>query len=121
VHRFTVGQRRGIGAVATAAGEKPAPRYVVALDARAATVTVGGPADLERRELTVGEVTWWQPPPARASVQIRHRHPARPACIEPLEDGRARVSFDAPERAVAPGQAAVFYDGERVAGGGFIS
>jgi tRNA-specific 2-thiouridylase len=54
-------------------------------------------------------------------VQIRHRHEARPATIEPLPGGRARVRFDEPERAVAPGQAAVFYDGDRVIGGGRIA
>ncbi|MSP63992.1 MAG: tRNA 2-thiouridine(34) synthase MnmA [Myxococcales bacterium] len=124
VHGFTVGQRRGLGSLAPGErGEKPAPRYVVALDARAGTVTVGDAAALGRSELTVEEVVWWQAPPSdtRAAVQIRHRHPARSARVTPDGPGRARVVFEAPERAVAPGQAAVFYDGDRVMGGGFIA
>jgi tRNA-specific 2-thiouridylase len=127
VHRYTVGQRRGLGSLAPAApGERPAPRYVVALDARAGRVTVGGPEALLRRELVVDEVVWWgEAPPAsggrEAEVQIRHRHAPRRATVRPEGAGRARVTFAAPERAVAPGQAAVFYDGDRVLGGGFIA
>ncbi len=121
VHRFTVGQRRGLGSLPPAPGEAPAPRYVVALDAGAGTVTVGDERALLRADLQVAECVWWERPrPLRAQVQIRHRHPPRPARIEPIDETTARVTFDAPERAVAPGQAAVFYDGDRVVGGGFI-
>jgi tRNA-specific 2-thiouridylase len=123
VHRFTIGQRRGLGSIAPREkGTQPEPRYVVALDARAGTVTVGSAADLLRSEMTVGDLVWWgEPRPQKAHVQIRHRHPAAAARIEPSGDGRtATVCFDEPERAVAPGQAAVFYAGDRVLGGGFI-
>jgi tRNA-specific 2-thiouridylase len=119
VHRFTVGQRRGIG-VSAGDGE---PRYVVSVDALSRRVTVGAPATLERAAIDVADVSWAGAPPQRplrASVQIRHRHAAVPATIA-VGDGRVRVTFDAPERAPAPGQAAVFYDGETVLGGGFIA
>ncbi|HEX2570174.1 MAG TPA: tRNA 2-thiouridine(34) synthase MnmA [Polyangia bacterium] len=124
IHRYTIGQRRGLGSLTPARpGEPPAPRYVVALDARASLVVVGDAAALERRECRVGEVVWWQAPGAQvtAQVQIRHRHPPRPARLTPLGTGEVHVEFEAPERAVAPGQAAVFYDGDRVIGGGFIN
>jgi tRNA-specific 2-thiouridylase len=118
VHRFTIGQRRGFGSFG------PEARYVVRVDALTRKVTVGGAAALERRAIEVDEVSWLGPVPSgarRAAVQIRHRHAAAPAEIVPLADGRARVVFDAPERAPAPGQAAVFYDGDTVLGGGFIT
>ena len=126
VHRFTVGQRRGLGQfLATTAplekGTAPLPRYVTALDARAGTVTVGAAGNLLRSEMIVEEIAWWRAPVERASVQIRHRHPSRPARLEPLDGARARVIFDTPERAIAPGQAAVFYDGDSIVGGGFIA
>lgn len=116
VHRFTIGQRRGLG---VAAG---APRYVVSVDALRRRVTVGPPEALERAAIEVAEVTWAGAPPdgpLRAAVQVRYRHAPAPATVT-LADGRAAVAFDAPERAPAPGQAAVFYDGETVLGGGFI-
>ena len=119
VHRFTVGQRRGIG---VSAGDGD-PRYVVSVDALTRRVTVGPPAALERGAIDVADVTWaGEAPsaPVRAAVQIRYRHAPTPATIS-LANGSARVTFDAPERAPAPGQAAVFYDGETVLGGGFIA
>jgi len=119
VHRFTVGQRRGIG-VSAGDGE---PRYVVSVDALTRRVTVGPPAALEKGAIDVADVTWAGTPPSepvRAAVQIRYRHAPTPATIA-VDQGRARVTFDAPERAPAPGQAAVFYDGETVLGGGFIA
>jgi tRNA-specific 2-thiouridylase len=118
VHRFTVGQRRGIRVAALE------PRYVVSVDAGAARVTVGPAAALDRASILVDEVAWPGAPPAqpvRAAVQIRYRHAPTPATIEPLGGARARITFDRPERAPAPGQAAVFYEGEVVLGGGFIS
>ena len=119
VHRFTVGQRRGIG---VSAGDGD-PRYVVSVDALTRRVTVGPPAALEKGAIDVADVTWAGAPPSepvRAAVQIRYRHAPTPATIA-LQAGRARITFDAPERAPAPGQAAVFYDGETVLGGGFIA
>lgn len=118
VHRFTVGQRRGLGA-SLGGGE---PRYVVAVDALRRRVTVGTRADLSRGEVEVGDVRWAGAPPAaplRAAVQVRHRHPAAPARVLP-EGAGARVQFDVAEQVIAPGQAAVFYDGPLVLGGGWI-
>jgi len=119
VHRFTVGQRRGIG-VSAGDGE---PRYVVSVDALTRRVTVGPPAALGKDVIDVAGVTWAGAPPTepvRAAVQIRYRHAPTPATIA-VADDRARITFDTPERAPAPGQAAVFYDGETVLGGGFIA
>jgi tRNA-uridine 2-sulfurtransferase len=119
VHHFTVGQRRGLKLAA------PEPRYVLSVDASSQRVTVGGVDALSRSEIGVDEVSWLgaAPPrqPLRAQVQIRYRHAAVPATVSPMESGAVRVVFDAPERAPAPGQAAVFYDRDVVLGGGFIT
>ena len=119
VHGFTVGQRRGIG---VAAGDGQ-PRYVVSVDALTRRVTVGPPEALAHATVELDDVTWAGAAPSaplRAGVQIRYRHAPAPATVT-VEGGRARVTFDAPERAPAPGQAAVFYDDETVLGGGFIA
>jgi tRNA-uridine 2-sulfurtransferase len=113
VHHFTVGQRRGLGVAA------PEPVYVVSVDALTRRVTVGGAAELDRKRITVVDAEWSGPLPERAAVQIRYRHRAQPATLRPLGE-TVDVEFDAPERAPAPGQAAVFYDGDVVLGGGFI-
>ncbi len=118
VHRFTVGQRRGLGVA------RGAPLYVVATDAAANRVVVGGDRELSRTSLVAREVNWipWERPPGRmrVRVKIRNKHAAAAAVLEPLAGGRAEVRFEDPQRAVTPGQAAVFYDGEMVAGGGWI-
>ena len=118
VHRFTVGQRKGLGL------SSPIPLYVVGIDAAKETVTVGPRAALERRSVTARQVNWiagYAPPLAsRATAQIRHRHPEAAATITPMDDARVQVEFDAPQTAVAPGQALVIYDGEVVLGGGWI-
>jgi tRNA-specific 2-thiouridylase len=117
VHRFTVGQRKGLG-LATGV-----PLYVVHIDAPSASVTVGPRAALERRTLTASGVNWIAgspPSDPRVTAQIRHRHREAPALVEPLEAGRTRVTFDEPQTAVAPGQAVVFYAGDEVVGGGWI-
>jgi tRNA-specific 2-thiouridylase len=122
VHQFTVGQRRGIGLSARA--EDGAPRYVVSVDALTRRITVGPAASLDRAAIEVDELAWGGEPPAQpieAEVQIRYRHAPRPALVTPLGGGRVRVTFASPERAPAPGQAAVFYDGATVLGGGFIA
>jgi tRNA-specific 2-thiouridylase len=117
VHRFTIGQRKGLGL------SNPAPLYVVGLDAASARVTVGPRGALERAAFAASGVNWIAGPPReplRAEVQIRYRHPAAPARVTPIADGRVQVEFDAPQSAITPGQAAVFYDGDEVLGGGWI-
>ncbi len=114
---FTVGQRRGIG-VATGAR-----RFVTSIDPAANVVTVGPEEDLMARALTAEQVNWIGGAPSaaiHADVKIRYRAPAASATVTPLPDGGARVVFDAPQRAITPGQAAVFYDGDEVLGGGAI-
>ena len=118
VHRFTVGQRKGLGLAS------PIPLYVVSIDATDQTVTVGPKASLERTELTASRVNWIAGTPprpgARVTAQIRHRHQEAAATIVPLDDDRVRVTFDTPQIAIAPGQAVVIYDGDNVVGGGWI-
>ena len=118
VHHFTVGQRKGLR---LAVG---VPLYVVAIDAEAGDVVVGPRHTLEQRQCLVREVNWVSgrvpEAPVRVWAQIRHRHPAAPATVLALGDGRAAVEFDEPQYAIAPGQAAVFYDGDEVLGGGWI-
>jgi len=114
---FTIGQRRG---VRIAFGE---PMYVVRLEAETNTVIVGPNEALMKTELTVSSVNWIAAPPSepiRVEAKIRYREQPVPAVVHPLPHDRARVVFDRPERAVTPGQAAVFYHGEVVAGGGWI-
>lgn len=115
--RFTVGQRKGIG-VAHAE-----PLFVVRVDPAANTVWVGGEADLLARELVAGEVTWCGSGPAGprpCQARIRSRGAEAPAVLHPLAGGRVRVVFQEPQRAIAPGQAVVFYDGDEVLGGAWI-
>ena len=119
VHNFTVGQRKGLRlSVGT-------PLYVVAIDAESRDVVVGPRSALEERLCTVLEVNWVSgrapEAPIRAEVQIRHRHPAAPASILATGPGAAAIEFDAPQYAITPGQAAVFYDGDQVIGGGWIA
>ena len=118
VHRFTIGQRKGLGL------SSAEPLYVIGLRADRAEVVVGAKPQLERRELTAVDVNWIAggppPTPLRATAQIRSRHTPAPALVEPLDDGRARVTFDEPQLAVTPGQAVVFYAGDEGLGGGWI-
>lgn len=118
VHRFTVGQRKGLGL------SSPIPLYVVGIDAAADTVTVGPRAALERTTVTASGVNWIAGvAPAegtRVSARVRHRHPDAPATIVTADDSRVSLTFDAPQSAIAPGQALVMYDGEVVVGGGWI-
>jgi tRNA-specific 2-thiouridylase len=120
IHRFTIGQRKGLGLPTSPTG---APMYVLELKPDARQVVVGPKASLERTTLTASGVNWIEGAPdgpRRAHVQIRHRHPAGAATVRSLGDGRAEVVFDAPQIAITPGQAAVFYDGDIVLGGGWI-
>ncbi|HLH18706.1 MAG TPA: tRNA 2-thiouridine(34) synthase MnmA [Bryobacteraceae bacterium] len=120
VHHFTVGQRRGLG---IAAGE---PLYVIATEPATQRVIVGGNDELLRHRFVAREVNWISIPepasPMRAQVKIRNKHAGAAATIARapgLLDG-VEVIFDEPQRAVTPGQAAVFYDGDLVLGGGWI-
>lgn len=119
VHHFTVGQRKGLG---IATGE---PLYVIATDPQSQRVTVGSNAELLRATLAACDVNWVSIPglsaPARAAVKIRNKHQAAAATVYPAADPtRVEVHFDEPQRAITPGQAAVFYDGDLVLGGGWI-
>ncbi len=118
IHRFTVGQRKGLG-VASAT-----PLYVLRIDAATQTVVVGPRPQLDRTTLEAAGVNWiagGEPSgPIAASAQIRYRHPAAPATLEPLGGGRVRVRFERPQPAITPGQAVVFYDEDETLGGGWI-
>lgn len=118
VHRFTIGQRKGLGLSAGV------PLYVVHIDAAEQRVTVGPREALEKTSLTASRVNWIAgaaPSGAiDADVQIRHRHVAAPARVRALDDGRAEAIFETPQSAITPGQAAVFYRGDEVLGGGWI-
>jgi tRNA-specific 2-thiouridylase len=105
-----------------AAGE---PLYVIATDPQSRRVTVGGPDALLRGRLLARGVNWVSVAgldrPERAEVKIRNKHAAAPATLQPTEDpGCVEVVFEAPQRAVTPGQGAVFYQGDLVLGGGWI-
>ncbi|HEY8122851.1 MAG TPA: tRNA 2-thiouridine(34) synthase MnmA [Myxococcota bacterium] len=119
IHHFTVGQRRGLGS----GGAEP--RYVVGLDAARARVLVGDERALGARGARVTGVCWTRgdapPGELRAEVQVRYKHAPAHATIVPASDGSARIAFDAPVRAVAPGQAAVFYQGDELIGGGWLA
>ncbi|OYT70545.1 MAG: tRNA 2-thiouridine(34) synthase MnmA [Chloracidobacterium sp. CP2_5A] len=119
-HRYTIGQRRGIG---VNAGDGR-PLYVIGIDAARARVIVGFEEELPGKSLTATRLNWIarEAPtaPLRCAARIRYRHEEAPATVYPLPDGNARVVFDAPQKAITPGQAVVFYDGERVLGGGWI-
>jgi tRNA-specific 2-thiouridylase len=100
------------------------PLYVLRVEPETSRVVVGDAEDLSSEEFTAAGVNWisFDEPrePVRADVRVRYRHTESPATITPLSDGRVRVRFDEPQRAVTPGQAAVFYRGEEVLGGGWI-
>ena len=118
VHNFTVGQRKGLG-VATGS-----PLYVIQIKNDTRQVVVGKDEDLYSRTLMAHRVnlisTAELREPMRVSVKIRHRHQPAAAMIESAGPDKVRVAFDEPQRALTPGQAAVFYDGDVVVGGGWI-
>jgi len=118
VHRFTVGQRKGLGL------SSAAPLYVTRIDVADRSVTVGPRRSLERGTLTASGVNWIAGTAPEGSIrvfaQIRHRHTAAPATVRALEMGRAELAFDEPQSAVTPGQAVVFYDSDLLLGGGWI-
>ena len=118
IHNFTIGQRKGLG---FAAGK---PLYVLAIEAETNRVVVGVDHALRTTSFEVESVNWVsiaEPTrPVCASVKIRHKHESAPATVEALPNARARITFDSPQRAVTPGQAAVFYDRDLVLAGGWI-
>lgn len=118
IHRVTVGQRRGLGI------SSREPRYVLKVLPQERAVVVGDESSLDKQEIALRDLNLLSELPQgsaiEAQVQIRHRSSPSPAKLW-IEGERARVRFDAPVRAVAPGQAAVFYSGDKVLGGGWIS
>ncbi len=118
IHHYTIGQRRGIGIAAER------PLYVISIDSAKNRVMVGSQEELLSQEFTAAGVNWvaFDSPskPVRANVRVRYRHEAAPATITSLENGRVRVRFNEPQRAITPGQATVFYREDEVVGGGWI-
>jgi tRNA-specific 2-thiouridylase len=118
VHQFTIGQRKGLG---FAAGK---PLYVLAIDRENNRVVVGDDQSLRTATCEVENVNWIAheaaKEPVRSAVKIRHKHIPAGATVTPLDDTTARITFDTPQRAITSGQGAVFYEGDRVLGGGWI-
>ncbi|NEQ29922.1 MAG: tRNA 2-thiouridine(34) synthase MnmA [Leptolyngbya sp. SIO4C5] len=122
IHHYTIGQRKGLGIAA------PHPLYVVALDVARNQVIVGDRSSAHQSECTVRQVNWVSiaapASPIRVMVQIRYRSPAVPATVVPLsaeaDAASIRLVFDDSQFGVTPGQAAVWYDGDRLLGGGLI-
>jgi tRNA-specific 2-thiouridylase len=118
ISNFTVGQRKGLGVAS------PSPLYVLNIDPVSHRVTVGADAELATHTLRARRLNWISIPeltgPMRVRAKIRHRHEPAWATLEPADNGEAVARFDEPQRAVTPGQSAVFYDGDEVVGGGWI-
>jgi len=118
IHQYTVGQRKGLG---VAVGK---PLYVIQTDVENSRVVVGEPGDLLKRGLIAQQLNWISleklDSPIRVQAQIRSRHGAAPATLSNAEEGSVSVEFDEPQRAITPGQAVVFYEGDTVIGGGWI-
>jgi len=115
---YTIGQRKGLGISSSK------PLYVVELDAENNRVIVGDDSALERHHFKVDRCNWIafdEPPHSfEATVKIRYNHPGATATVTPLADGKAEVKLHGPQRAITPGQAAVFYQEDLVLGGGWI-
>ncbi len=117
IERFTIGQRKGLG---VAMGE---PYFVVRIEPETKKVVIGRQEELARSELTARDCNWLSDLPRgdfRCTAKIRYNSPPAAATAERLSDGRLHVTFDEPRYGVAPGQAVVLFDGERVLGGGWI-
>jgi tRNA-uridine 2-sulfurtransferase len=119
IHRYTVGQRRGLGL------SHSRPLYVISINAQKNQVVVGEQDELMSKEFVAIGVNWisFDVPPSsvQAQVRVRYKHEAAPATIEPLNNGRAKIAFDEPQRAITPGQSTTFYKGDEVLGGGWIA
>jgi tRNA-uridine 2-sulfurtransferase len=115
---YTIGQRKGLGITT------PKPVYVIELDAANNRVIVGDDSALDRDELIVNRCNWIPfdnlTEPIEVTVKIRYNHPGTPATVTPSGDGSAKVKLNAAQRAITPGQAAVFYQDDLVVGGGWI-
>lgn len=122
IFSYTVGQRKGLGV------SSPSPLYVIQIDPASHRVTVGADKELAVRTLRASRMNWIAiaslSGPMRVRAKIRHRHEPAWATIEPTGQGadssQVVATFDEPQRAVTPGQSAVFYDGDEVVGGGTI-
>ena len=118
IHNYTIGQRKGLGIAAAH------PLYVVALDTGRNQVVVGDRASVHHPDCTVNRVNWVgmaaPSAPVRAQVQVRYRTRPADATLVPLDGGRIQVKFDEPLFGITPGQAAVWYDGDVLLGGGII-
>ena len=118
IHGFTVGQRKGLGL------SSPEPLYVLKIHPDSHRVEVGPDVDLYTRELRANRLNWVSIASPAASirvvVKIRHRHEPAAATLLTVNDDEVQVTFDEPQRAITPGQSAVFYQGDEVAGGGWI-
>jgi tRNA-specific 2-thiouridylase len=115
---YTIGQRKGLGITT------PKPVYVVELDAENNLVVVGDDSALDRGEFTATNCNWHPfdklTEPIEVTAKIRYNHPGTPATVSPLENNSVRVKLHTPQRAITPGQAAVFYQDDLVVGGGWI-
>ena len=122
IHNFTVGQRKGLGAVDR--GQGPTALYVLNIDPSSHRVTVGADGELATRTLRARRLNWISIAeliqPMRVKAKIRHRHEPAWATLQPVGTDEVVATFDDPQRAVTPGQSAVFYDGDEVVGGGWI-
>ena len=122
ISNFTVGQRKGLGVIRHPHG--PTPLYVLQIDPASHRVTVGADAELATTTLRARQLNWINIPeltaPMRVRAKIRHRHEPAWATLEPVGQDEVKATFDEPQRAVTPGQSAVFYDGDEVVGGGWI-
>jgi tRNA-specific 2-thiouridylase len=118
IFNFTVGQRKGLGV------SSPTPLYVLNIDPATHRVTVGADEELATTTLHARNLNWISIPelttPMRVRIKIRHRHEPAWAMLEPASADEVVATFDEPQRAVTPGQSAVFYDGIEVVGGGWI-
>jgi tRNA-specific 2-thiouridylase len=118
IHSFTVGQRKGLGV------SSPDPLYVLKIHPDSHRVEVGGDAQLMSRTLTANRLNWVSIPEPRGAIRvaikIRHRHEPAPATLRVVGNDLVEAEFDEPQRAITPGQSAVFYQGDEVAGGGWI-